>query len=182
MVFYDVGANGGFLSLLGASLVGPSGKVVAFEPHPITAHQLSEQMRVNGFRNVDVVVAALSDKSGFAEFSDEGSSTMLSLVGAGHVSRTIRVTTTTLDREIKTRPVPDLLKIDVEGSEIEVLGGGRNLFATKRPTLLVEIHSDELAVRYDNLMTDFGYVTQDLAGKQISVAESGERFVVSTPE
>src|SRR5216684_7222763 len=87
MVFYDVGANGGFFSLLGASLVGPRGRVVAFEPHPTTAEQLREQMRINEIDNVDVVVTAVSDKCGTAELSNDTSSDMLSLVDPGSSRR-----------------------------------------------------------------------------------------------
>jgi hypothetical protein len=47
MTFLDVGANAGFFSLLGSRAVGASGKVVAFEPHPVTAAQLSSQARLN---------------------------------------------------------------------------------------------------------------------------------------
>jgi FkbM family methyltransferase len=181
MVFYDVGANGGFFSLLGATLVGPNGKVVAFEPHPTTAKQLKKQMHINNMQHVDVVVAAVSDKVGTAKLSDDTSSDMLSLVNAHKSKRTIKVKTTTIDQETKSRPLPDLLKIDVEGAEIDVLRGAHQLICAKRPILLVEIHSPEIAIQYDELIAKFGYETQDLAGNKISAAKSGVRFVVSHP-
>jgi FkbM family methyltransferase len=179
MVFYDVGANGGFFSLLGASLVGPKGKVVAFEPHPATAKQLKKQMRVNKMGQVDVVVAAVSDKVGTAKLSDDTSSDMLSLVNSHKATRAVKVKTTTIDHETKTRPPPDLLKIDVEGAEIDVLRGASELICAKKPILLVEIHSSAIAIQYDELIAKFGYETKDLAGNTISVAKSGVRFVVS---
>ena len=124
MVFYDVGANAGFFSLLGAFLVGPNGKVVAFEPHPAIAKLLKKQMRINNMRQVDVIAAAITDKVGTAKLSDDTASVMNSLVNAHKASRTIKVKTTTIDQETTMRPLPDLLKIDVEGAEIEVLRGG----------------------------------------------------------
>jgi FkbM family methyltransferase len=181
MVFYDVGANGGFFSLLGASLVGPNGMVVAFEPHPATAKQLKNQMRINNMQQVDVVVAAVSAKVGTAKLRDDISSDMLSLVNSHKATRTIKVQTTTIDQETKTRPLPDLLKIDVEGAEIDVLRGAQELIYAKKPILLVEIHSSEIAIQYDELIAKFGYETQDLAGNTIAAAKSGERFVVSRP-
>lgn len=182
MVFYDVGANGGFFSLLGAALVGSNGKVVAFEPHPATAKQLKRQMRVNNMLHVDVVVAAVSDKIGTAKLSDDTSSDMLSLVDAHKAKRTITVRTTTIDHETKTRALPDLIKIDVEGAEIDVLRGAYHLICTKKPILLVELHSPEVAVQYDEMVAKLGYRTQDLTGNTISASKSGERFVVSYPE
>jgi len=182
MVFYDVGANSGFFSLLGSTLVGPTGRVVAFEPHPITAVQLKAQMQINRASNVDVVVAAVSDKCGTAQFSDDLSADMLSLIGADQSMRSITVRTTTIDKEANERPEPDVLKLDVEGAEIDALKGAEQFIRTKKPVLLVEVHSAEIAVQYDRLMTEFGYQTHDLSGKSILVAQSGERFVVSTPK
>lgn len=53
-VFFDVGANIGFFSLIAARLVGPDGKVVAFEPVPATAALISENAQRNGLATIDV--------------------------------------------------------------------------------------------------------------------------------
>ena len=183
MTFFDVGANAGFFSLLGATLVGQYGKVIAFEPHPVTAKQLRKQMAVNLVNNVSVVQAAVCDRVGTDYLSNDTYSVMASL-DRGRIARdSLLVNTTTLDHELASRrvPVPDLLKIDVEGAEIEVLRGAKDIITQQRPTLLVEVHSSELAVAYDSAMMEFGYTTRSLAGSEISVAQSGERFVVSTP-
>lgn len=179
MVFYDVGANGGFFTLLGAELVGPSGAVVAFEPHPQTARCCREQIAANSFKNATVVMAAVSDKIGVHQFSDYGASVMASLTDDID-SKTITVATTTLDHELSRHPAPDVLKIDIEGSEIDALRGAAALISKKKPVLLVEVHSQELATQYDELMSQYGYQTFSLKGEMISVARSGERFVVST--
>jgi FkbM family methyltransferase len=181
MTFYDVGANAGFFSLLSATLVGSEGKVVSFEPHPETANQLRRQMAANHANNVEVVEAAVCDKIGTAEFGDDTIAVMASLAGAATTSRTITVQTTTLDRVAASRTSPDLLKIDVEGAEIDVLRGAEQLILQKRPVLLVEIHSPEIALQYDLLMKRFRYQTIALSGERISVGENEERFVVSEP-
>jgi len=147
MVFYDVGANDGFFSLLGAGLVGPSGKVVAFEPHPQTARCCRAQMAAYCLENVTVVVAAASDKIGIHQFSDGEYSVMASLTDAPPSSTVITVATTTLDHEITKHPAPDVLKIDIEGAEIGALRGAAALISKKKPIFLVEVHSRELAVR-----------------------------------
>jgi FkbM family methyltransferase len=179
MVFYDVGANGGFFSLLGAQLVGPSGTVISFEPHPQTARQCRAQIDANGFRNVTVVTAAVSDKVGTHKFSDGEFSVMRSLQDAETAPKTIIVKTTTLDHEISKFPPPDVLKIDIEGAEIDALRGADILLTEKKPIFLVEVHSNELAIQYDALMNRYRYQTFDLSGRPISVAQSEERFVIS---
>jgi FkbM family methyltransferase len=181
MTFYDVGANAGFFSLLGATLVGPKGKVVSFEPHPETAAQLRRQMSANCCNNVEVIEAAVCDKIGTAQFADDTIAVMASLGGANSASRTITVQTTTLDNLVQYRPSPDLLKIDVEGAEIETLLGAEKLILHKRPILLVELHSTDIAAQYNHLMKKFRYKTSSLDGGPISANENGERFVVSEP-
>jgi FkbM family methyltransferase len=180
MVFYDVGANGGFYSLLGAELVGPKGRVIAFEPHPQTARCCLAQMVANGLKNVTVVAAAVSDKIGTDKLSDGDYSGIASLKDAATAARTVTVKTTTLDHEITKRSIPDVLKIDVEGSEIDALRGAADLISKNKPIFVVEVHSLELAAQYDELMGRYGYQTFSLRGERISVAKSGERFVVST--
>jgi FkbM family methyltransferase len=179
MVFYDVGAHGGFFTLLGAELVGPSGKVVSFEPHPKTSTCCQGQIEANNFRNVTVVTAAVADRIGEARFADNDWSDMSSLKNISASAKTITVQTTTLDHEITRHPSPDVMKIDIEGAEIEALSGASNLISKKRPVLLVELHSQELAEQYDQMMHDFGYETFSSTGERISAAESGRRFVIS---
>jgi len=179
MVFYDVGANAGFFTLLGACLVGNAGHVVSFEPHPTTARLLKKQVSANGIENVSVVKAAVTKHVGVAQFSDDRPSVMNSLVAPGQSERMVEVKTTTLDWEAKRYPPPDLIKIDVEGAEIDVLQGAVELIKRNRPILLVEIHSHAIALQYDEIIADLGYQTESLQGSLISVAGSGERNVVS---
>jgi FkbM family methyltransferase len=181
-VFYDVGANGGFFSLLAASVVGPRGKVVSFEPHPETARLLARQMYINGMQQVDVVIAAVSNEVGMAQFDDDTVSVMAGLTDIHPNSSSrfkIWVKTTTIDEEVQKRAPPDVIKIDVEGAELRVLQGAQRLLHEKRPVLLVELHSPELAMEYDHFMSNLGYETCSLTGKKISAAASGERFVLS---
>jgi FkbM family methyltransferase len=167
--------------LLGATKVGPKGNVVSFEPHPETAAQLRKQISANRLTNVEVIEAAICDKVGTAEFSDDTVAVMASLTSPASGHRTIRVKTETLDSIVASRSPPDLLKIDIEGAEIDALRGASRLIAEKRPVLLVEVHSQEIAVQYDSLMKEFSYKTSAIHGGEISVSDSGERFVVSEP-
>jgi FkbM family methyltransferase len=182
MVFYDVGANSGFFTLLGACLVGDRGRVVAYEPHSIVAAHLRKQMRANNVSHyVDVVTAAVCDQNGTAFFTDGDASVMNTLVNATVANRKITVKTVTLDEDCKVRPKPGLIKIDVEGAELQVLRGAINLIRAFRPILLVELHCNKLATQYDAMIEELGYRTEDLQGRPISAARSGERHVISFP-
>jgi FkbM family methyltransferase len=139
-VFVDVGANIGAHSLFAASLVGPTGRIVALEPHPITRDILRENVEINGLvGRVEVVAAAAGAESGqgidFQYFPRHpamsgfaiGTERLQDFPGGGE---TISVAVTTLD-ELRARNGlrVDLLKIDVEGFELAVLRGAARLLA-----------------------------------------------------
>ena len=69
--FVDVGANIGTYSLLARRLVGPTGRVVAFEPHPVAAARLRENVELNRIDNIEVHEAAVADVAGEAEFLED---------------------------------------------------------------------------------------------------------------
>jgi FkbM family methyltransferase len=180
MTFYDVGANAGFFTLLAASIVGKTGTVVAFEPHPVTSADMQKQLSANALSNVTVIESAIWDSIGTAQLRDDTIPVMASMVGAAQSKRTIAIKTTTIDEVTKTHSAPDVIKIDIEGAEIEALNGARGLLSSKKPVLLVELHSPQIAAAYTKLMTEFGYETFSLDGKilpEINYAE--DRFVVS---
>lgn len=144
MVFYDLGANIGLFSLLASRIVGPSGKVVSFEPDPQIAARLRGNIARNGFTNVTVVESGLWSASGVANFlpadassPDRGTGKVVSAQSA----TTAPVRCVALDDFIRDSPPPDAIKCDVEGAEMEVLRGGENLLRTVRPWILCEMHS-----------------------------------------
>jgi FkbM family methyltransferase len=147
MVFYDLGANIGFFSLLGARLVGPGGRVFAFEADP----ELATRLRANGVRNhftwISVEEMAVWSETRSVAFvradpaqsPDRG----LGFVTASPNFEALKVHAVSLDEFARRSPAPDFIKCDVEGAEVEVLRGARQLLQTKRPGLLCEIHSEE---------------------------------------
>ena len=148
-VFIDIGANAGFFSLIGAKAVGRTGRVIAFEPHPLARAALVRLLLENGVNDrVDVNAAAVSDFAGDATLHVTAADTVLStltpeaapLRGDFPFEGTLVVPATTMDRWAEGRP--DLasrlaaVKIDVEGGEERVVGGMENLLA-RLPHLLV---------------------------------------------
>ena len=133
-VFVDVGANSGYFTLLAAGLVGPAGRVIAFEPNPSVRERLERNIDRNGFRDrVRVSPCALSDRSeehvplfvpehdGFATLVPTLTHAHSYLAGAPAID----VRTSTFDDWIATSglDVVSLVKIDVEGAEARVLAG-----------------------------------------------------------
>lgn len=88
-VFYDVGANNGFLSLLAAKVVGPEGYVYGFEPLLENAQRALQLMQINNIGNFTLLRQAVSDKQEAAELFLEDSSSTPSLI-RGAVSQHYR--------------------------------------------------------------------------------------------
>jgi FkbM family methyltransferase len=147
MVFYDIGANIGFFSLLAARLVGPQGRVVAFEADPEVATRLREHIARNNFLWITAEQQAVWSEAITVSFARTDPATSPDR-GLGHVvaapsGDTIQVTATSLDDYTRNGVAPDFLKCDVEGAEVAVFRGAQRLLAEKRPGILCEMHSDE---------------------------------------
>ncbi len=143
--FMDVGANIGLMSIFAARLVGPEGKVTAFEPHPKTRQILLKNIVLNGLeRTVEVMPYALGSESRSALLYDDPSKNRgaASLMETGSAAAVYEVQTMSLDNFLKKPsgvnfPLPSLIKIDVEGLEIEVLKGAMSLLGSASPPALI---------------------------------------------
>jgi FkbM family methyltransferase len=170
-VFYDVGGNAGFFSLLAARIAGPSGKVFTFEPLPSNSDVVSEQIAVNSISNIELVKAAVGGASGKAMLKPDGAATAVLAGGNGQSAvaddAMISVDVITLDDFIKDHRKPDLMKIDVEGFEAEVLDGASAMLGPDGPVLIIEIHHDEASRRVQKTLRDAGYRLADLAGEAL---------------
>lgn len=135
----DVGANIGYFSLLMSSLVGRSGHVYAVEPGEENLEVLGAALDANGRDNVTVlpVAAGATRQERVLRLSDSSDSHSFYAHPLAETRATATVMETPLDDLIEA-PV-DLVKIDVEGAELEVLAGMSRLLAARpRPRLLVE--------------------------------------------
>lgn len=143
-VFYDIGSNVGFFSLLAARQVGPGGTVFSFEPVPANAQRIRANADRNGFRQVRVIEVAVGRETA-------GSSTLTLSRHPGGASLfdeappdatgTIEVATTTIDELMRTGRIdpPSLVKVDVEGTELDVLAGMGDTVAAHSPALIIEL-------------------------------------------
>ncbi len=163
-VFYDIGANNGFLALLGARRVGPEGCIYAFEPFPPNLERIQRALQDNKVLNCIVVPQAVSNVSGMGHLSLalEGDWSKPSLISGGN-DRTVSVQTTTLDEFVARNRWPTLIKLDVEGAEVLVLqGASRLLTSGNAPKWIIEIHSQENDRSIQELMASYGYRCQPL--------------------
>lgn len=127
-IVVDIGANIGIYTLLAARRMGPSGRVIAFEPHPRTAAKLRGNIALNpGRQRVTVVQKAVGDAHGqlpmhiVADF-DAGQNSLIR--GHRHGSgRTVQVDVTPLVDALAEQGIEqiDILKIDIEGYEDRAL-------------------------------------------------------------
>lgn len=138
----DIGANLGVYSLPIARLVGPEGQVFSYEPASETRRLLALSKANNGFDNLHIIAAALSDGEREGHLVLGTSSELNTLHGSGP-GESVRITS--LDAEEKTRNwgTIDFLKIDAEGEEERILAGARSFFAERSPLVMFEVAAGE---------------------------------------
>ena len=154
MVCWDVGAHVGFYTLLFAELVGPLGKVFAFEPLPRNVDLLRRHVEMNGYRNVRILPCALGGFDGEASFDPGPNPSMGSIAASG----SLRVPCARADTLLATGEVeaPDVIKIDVEGAEAAVLRGARRIME-RHPVIFLATHGAQAHRESLDLLTAAGY-------------------------
>lgn len=148
MTVFDVGANIGYYSLQAAPLVGREGGVHAFEPTPRLARRVEQNAALNGFTNVRVTAAGVSDEVGTMQlhFSREDSEAN-SIFVSGEAYDAVEVPVTTLDAYATAHGIDrvDVAKVDCEGAEVLVVRGAQRLLTGPgAPLLLIEVNPTTL--------------------------------------
>jgi FkbM family methyltransferase len=148
--FVDIGANIGWFSLLAASLVGPTGRVVAVEPNPWNVALLRRSAQDNGFDNIEVLTVALAEKTGAVALETDGSNGRVIPIDGPPpqpVKADFVVAAHPLDLVLQEAGVErvDAMKMDVEGAEPAVLRGAAQTIARHRPVLISEFYPLALA-------------------------------------
>jgi FkbM family methyltransferase len=157
----DVGAFRGVYALA-AKAMNPQAHVIAFEPVERSHGRLIENVQLNAFE-IDVQQVAVSDGTGTAVLhqSLKWNQALSSLARRPKVaSREVEVPTTTLDDFVDRKELGsvDLIKIDVEGHEAAVLRGMTGVLARSRPTLIVEILTEDAGAAVLGMLQQHGYL------------------------
>jgi FkbM family methyltransferase len=146
-VVLDIGANAGAYALWFGLVVGERGKVFAFEPAPDTFAGLKAHIALNGMDDrITAVPAAVRDRPGEAEFIADGFQGTNRLMIQGERAAgmpVVRVPCVSVDEYCAGAGVrPDLIKVDVEGFELEALRGARETLSKPgvKPSVFVELH------------------------------------------
>ena len=142
MIFFDIGANIGYYTLLGSRCVGSSGRVVALEPNPIVAAILRRNTHINSMKNVEIIQGAAFRACGNVKLGRVGFSSYASGLYCENPVDWIEVRGYSLDAlasELKI-PAVDLVKLDVEGAEVETIEGMTKILDVDRPKVLMELH------------------------------------------
>lgn len=182
----DGGAHIGFFTLLASFRVGPTGRVMAFEPSSPTAEVLRRNVELNGCTNVAIVQAALSDASGtdvlaHASTTETGQATLRPIE---HAAATTTIKVVALDEiltDAKQRVA--LIKLDLEGMELRALRGMARLLQRDRPHVIVEVTEAFLkqaggsAHELYCLLADYGYAAQAIEWNGVHRIDSVENFV-----
>jgi FkbM family methyltransferase len=158
--YVDIGANVGFFTLFAADLVGPNGRVFAFEPVPEIHEALVRSARANGFEQLVAYQVALSNREDHLSFYRAKDGTASSLVAEapgeeGRYERQIQVEVTTLDRMVRSGQLDrldvKLIKIDVEGEEARTVGGMLESLPTLGyPSIWCEVRGPKGSTRAPN--------------------------------
>ena len=199
-VFYDIGANVGFFTILGAKIVNPEGKVYAFEPEAKNVATLRRNVEQNNFDNVTIIGKAVSKTTGaeklwLTEYC--GSHTLtpenpelarkctnvkaLSSIGSSQqpesvpsflkVKECVTVDTVAIDDLLQQQEIepPTLVKIDVEGAEIDVLQGMSQTLEKYQPIVIYEVDNENQEglsnkrKQIDDFLLSHGYEIKPLA-------------------
>jgi FkbM family methyltransferase len=178
--FFDIGANAGFFMIVAAKFVGPVGRCIAFDPSPENYASVVEQLALNRLTNCQAACTAIGPHDGTAVFSSEspGAST-------GHLGDSMmgelqtKVTVTTLDTACEQFALPDFIKMDIEGAEVEALRGAQRLLSETRPSWLIELHGAECERGVRQILCGAGYEFQGLDGRRLEKSGPWPRHVLA---
>lgn len=178
-IFIDIGSNIGQHALFAASVVGPSGSVVAFEPIPRLVSQLTESIRLNNFQSIISLNAiACSDTEG--EVTIRLRPGNIGGSGLHHTDPSyskVFIKTSKADTYIANLPKVDLIKIDTEGHEVETLRGLEQTLAQHKPKIIVEFspslreNKNDYSENFFTLLQKYSYSFYDLEEGEMLIQE-----------
>jgi FkbM family methyltransferase len=158
MSFWDVGAHCGFFSVIAGRQVAEDGQVVAFEPCDENRERLNETVRLNDADNIRVVPWALGESTGEAllrELQSDQGSMKWGKVAEDPDGEAIRVPQRTLDECANELGAPDLVKVDVEGAELEVLEGARGVISERKLAMIIEFHDEAALLKGERMLEGY---------------------------
>ena len=171
-VFYDIGANVGYHAFI-ANLFITDGRVYSFEPIPANISLFNQHLALNKEEmpdhNISLLTFAISDKEKEVQFSNnetatDGNTYITSSQVYKQADKILTVQCFSIDSLLeKAYEPPTILKIDVEGAELDVLKGAVNTLTTYKPNILLATHDCHLPgikEKCVSFLTNLGYVLE----------------------
>ncbi|MEW6221786.1 MAG: FkbM family methyltransferase [Candidatus Hadarchaeota archaeon] len=171
-IVVDGGAFEGGFTVIASLLVGDKGKVIAFEPDEANFKKLSDEIGRYQLKNIVTVKKGLWSKNTTLKFSEEHESTSTFFFEGGSKRGTIKpVQVVRLDDEIKKMGIKrvDFLKLDVEGAEIEVVEGAKEVLKKNDVHLAIAsyhvVDGKQTYVKLEKILTGLGYKVKTVLGR-----------------
>jgi len=165
-IVYDIGAFEGLLTLFFSR---QAKQVIAFEPNPRNQAKCLENLRLNHVSNVRVIDEGVSDAAGQvtlifdplmpgAGTAEEAIARQIS--SSVETARSLQIPVLPLDEHLerKALPLPDLIKIDIEGLEFAALRGMEKILTTYSPALYIEMHGATAKEKMENAQAVIGFL------------------------
>ncbi|KAB2901361.1 MAG: FkbM family methyltransferase [Dokdonella sp.] len=183
-VFVDVGANVGYFTALAAKLVGPDGRVVAWEPLDKNVQLIYAAAWENGFTNVTVYPFAASSDVRMVPMTSSPLSSNAGIRRGEIGSQRTRVIAQTqrLDDQLAHLDRLDVIKFDIEGHESHAWRGAASILARHRPHVLTEFHPQCIRSNTDIQPIDYLQLLFDYAPRVEVLHRNRENVVCSTPD
>lgn len=183
-VLWDLGANVGFFALLAARIASPQGHVYALEPAPECAASIRASAELNGLENITAIEKAAGARTGRELFAVSPDNTWSHLVeraepAAGSEILTVEVAALDELAVQNDMRAPTVIKLDIEGSEIDALDGMRRTLERHRPVLICELHETVRELR--ELATSHGYTVTNLNGPEALELAGPNPQVIAIP-
>lgn len=199
--FVDVGANVGLFTMLASRWVGPTGRVLAFEPSEREFTRLQQHVERNALHNVQAVRLAIGDQNGtallhVAAAQHSGLNTLEDhfVYTAVQEAYTETVPIARLDDLVALQDVGkvDVMKVDVEGGEHHVIAGAHQTIARDRPSVILEVvstasdsgHAGRSSIEAFFASLGYGFAVVDGATGTVrrvpDLTGSAENFVVAS--
>lgn len=180
-VAFDLGANIGYVTMFLARFVGPNGKVYAVEPSPHNFEILTQNIAYNNFSDkIKAFQLAISSFTGKQDFNIAAETNLNSFAFTKYTKSTISVKTSTIDDFFLAKPVPNFIKMDIEGGEVEALAGMKTIIKDLKSTLKILIEIHPMYYKGDNFsrelkrLFDCGFKTKYLIS---AATEAPEYFI-----
>ncbi|MEX1027725.1 MAG: FkbM family methyltransferase [Candidatus Paceibacterota bacterium] len=174
---WDLGANQGIFTFAAAGKAGPDAAVVAFEPDHFLLGLLDRTSSTPSSNRAEVIILpmAVGAEVSLATFEIAATDRTLNHLASsngnphtGGVRQRKMVPLATLDWLAERLPTPGLMKIDVEGAEVDVLEGGTKLLETGRPRIIIEVAPENCA-KVRDIFVEHSYIVADVRQPDVAI-------------